>query len=372
MKIGFLVRNTINLLFKSKLDFEFDHVPLTARVTGHKKWNLFKIGLNRLLPVKRVMGAPYMAHISPSGLCDLSCRICPATDPEVRGRQLLSFQTFKKFIDEAGDTLVYVILWSWGEPLLNPELPRMARYAADRNILTVTSTNLNQLSEDQAQKLVRSGLNALIIALDGTSADVYDRQRRGGKFIRVIDNIRLLVAAKKEAGCGPILNLRMVVSRDNEDDVDDFRELAQELGVDMVSFKAFSTRQSGTTDAEFDRQFAPEKQTFRWYEYDRKFNADKRLKPYRCRFPWTKPMMFADGNILFCEFDLHHERLLGNINDQSFDTIWFNQKTHRLRQQFQKDRDSFAFCRNCVFDYRKFDGCVINAEWISEPYRSGC
>ncbi|NOY23338.1 MAG: radical SAM protein [Acidobacteria bacterium] len=130
-----------------------------------------------------------MAHVSPSNLCDLDCRICPSKDNSTKARQLLPFETFKKFIDEAGETLLYVILWSWGEPILNPDISKMARYAADRNILSVTSTNLNQLDNVKANELVHSGLTALIIAVDGVTVESYEKQRRGGDLKRVLENI---------------------------------------------------------------------------------------------------------------------------------------------------------------------------------------
>ncbi len=368
MKTGFLIENAFNLLVRRRLDFQFDQIPMSAtHLSMRKRWNLVKIGLNRLLPIARTMGRPYMAHISPSNLCDLDCRICPSKDEETKARMLLPFETFQKFVDEAGGTLLYMILWSWGEPILNPDLAKMARYAADRNILTVTSTNLNHLNEDQAMELVRSGLTALIIAVDGTTEESYAVQRRGGSLERVLNNIRMLVAAKKaNEGVGPILNVRMVISRENEDEVDDFRKLAINSEVDMVSFKAFSTRQDGVCDPERDKKFVPEQEKYRWYRYTKWFHADRNFGRFNCRFPWTKPTLFPDGEIISCEFDLHYQHSFGNINDQHFDEIWFSEKVEDFRQCFQTDRDRFAFCRNCVYDYCAFDGCVVSAEFFHD------
>jgi len=68
--------------------------------------------------------------------------------------------------------------------------------------------------------------------------------------------------------------------------------------------------------------------------------------------------------VISCEFDLKYEAPFGNINDQSFDEIWFSPRAERFRRNFQKDRDRFAFCRDCVFDYTRFEGCVLEAEMI--------
>lgn len=305
MNARFLIRNFYNLVFKRQLEFEFDKIPMKVEhLSSKQRTNLFKIALNRLLPISHAVGRPYMAHISPAGICDLNCINCPTKDPRTRGRELLPFDTFRKFIDEAGDTLLYVILWSWGEPLLNPDLSRMIEYASRNNILTVSSTNLNHLDPGKASDLVASGLDSLIIAVDGTNQASYEKYRRGGDLQKTLANVRLLVAEKKRVGAAkPLLNLRMVVSRENEHEVDAFRQLGRELGVDMVSFKAFSTRQAGCEDPEIDQRFAPRDKKYRWYQYQKNFRADRRMKKYWCRFPWTKPTLFADGTILTCEFD---------------------------------------------------------------------
>ena len=360
----FALRNAFNLAFRGRFEFAFDRMPLRAdRVPARKAWNLLKIVPNRVLPMARALGYPYMAHISPSGLCDLRCNLCPANDTEANGRALLPFETFRKFIDETGDYLLYVILWSWGEPLLNPDFVRMCAYARERNILTVSSTNLNRLTKDLADGLVRSGPDALVIALDGLTEKSYGRQRTGGSARRVVANTRLLVEARDRAGSRrPFLNLRMVVSRENESEVEGFRKLGRELGVDMVSFKAFSTRQPGYADPGHDKAFAPRDEHFRWYEYEGGYVADRKRGRYVCRFPWTKPTLFADGQVLLCEFDLRGECVLGDITRRSFKDIWFGPEAKAIRKRFGRDRAGLRFCRDCVFDYKKFPGCVVDWE----------
>jgi radical SAM protein with 4Fe4S-binding SPASM domain len=360
----FLVRNFFNLFFRRRIEFSFDRIPLRAeRMSLRKSLNLFRVGLNRFFPIAPALGRPYMAHISPSGICDLSCALCPAGDPSVRGRTLLSYDLFRKFIDEAGDTLLYLILWGWGEPLLNPELSRMISYARSRGILTVCSTNLNRLTPASAGEIVGSGLDALIIALDGASEETAARIRPGASLARTSAYVRMLVSERSRRGATkPFLNLRMVVSRENEGEIDAFRRLGRELGVDMVSFKAFSTRQPGYADPEHDRAFVPVGKKFRWYDYLPDFAADPGRGLYRCKFPWTKPTLFPDGAIAFCEFDLRAEYPLGNIREKSFDEIWFGPRARIFRRAFRRGRAGAAFCRDCVYDYKKIPGCVVDFE----------
>ena len=363
MSLPFLLRNLFNLLFRRRLNFEFDRIPLRARsISPRKMLNLFLVGFNRLLPLTKLWGYPYMAHISPAGLCNLRCELCPVHDEGVRGKELLPFATFKKFIDETGDTLLYLILWSWGEPLLNPDFVRMTDYARRKKILTVTSTNLNHFSRDDAKALAASGPDALIIALDGVTEETYGRMRKGGRAATVVANTRLLLEERTRAGSDiPFVNLRLVVSKENEHEVEAFRALAKDLGVDMVSFKAFSTRQPGYGDPEFDKRFAPEDERYRWYRYLPGYVADHRPKKYACKFPWTKPTLFPDGEVLACEFDLRYEHPFGNILRRSFREIWFGPEAAAFRRSFRANRDNIRYCHDCVYDYKLFPGCVV--EW---------
>ncbi|MBD3413248.1 MAG: radical SAM protein, partial [Candidatus Aminicenantes bacterium] len=181
MDIEFIINNSFHLLTKRQIKFQFDRIPMTSHPFSWKKFrNLFLIGANRLFPISLQLGYPYMAHVSPSGLCNLRCEVCPTHDPETKGKGLLPFHTYKKFIDEAGDYLIYIILWSWGEPLLNPDIYKMFHYAEQKGIRTVTSTNFNKFSRKDAQEMVGSGLDALIIAADGTTQESYSKYRRGG------------------------------------------------------------------------------------------------------------------------------------------------------------------------------------------------
>ncbi|MBD3415074.1 MAG: radical SAM protein [Candidatus Aminicenantes bacterium] len=341
---------------------------MTSHPFSWKKFrNLFLIGANRLFPISLQLGYPYMAHISPSGLCNLRCEVCPTHDPETKGKGLLPFHTYKKFIDEAGDYLIYIILWNWGEPLLNPDIYKMFHYAEQKGIRTVTSTNFNKFSRKDAQEMVGSGLDALIIAADGTTQESYSKYRRGGNLEKVWEHTREIVDIKRKTGSQkPLLNLRLIVSRENENEMDTFRQIGRKLGVDMVSFKAFSTRQPGYFDVKLERKYAPLQKKYRWYKYHKGYKVNYSPKKYWCRFPWTKPTLFPDGTIISCEFDFRYEHAFGNINQKSFDQIWFSPKAHSFRKQFQKDRDAFDFCKHCVYDYKLIPGCVLEWEFIEQ------
>ena len=176
-----------------------------------------------------------------------------------------------------------------------------------------------------------------------------------------------MIQAEIEPG---ICNLRTTVEADCPDgmtvqlriesECPRIRALAAELGVDMVSFKAFSTRQQGHADPKVDERYAPDRKDFRWYRYRPGFAVDKKPGRYKCRFPWTKPTLFPDGEVLSCEYDLREGLSFGNLNERSFREIWFGPKARAFRKTFSRDRDAIPFCRDCVFDHKLIEGCVVD------------
>ena len=91
---------------------------------------------------------------------------------------VLSYKTFKNFIDQFGDYLLLIILWDWGEPFLNPDIFKIISYAKTKNILIHSSTNGNvRFSEEKAEELVNSGLDSLIVAVDGATQETYGKYR---------------------------------------------------------------------------------------------------------------------------------------------------------------------------------------------------
>jgi MoaA/NifB/PqqE/SkfB family radical SAM enzyme len=91
-----------------------------------------------------VEGFPVFVQIETTNHCNLKCPICPAGGLGFkRSKKHMSLEGFKSIIDDMRDYLLFIVLWDWGEPLLNPDLPDMTRYAAEHDIKTVASTNFN-------------------------------------------------------------------------------------------------------------------------------------------------------------------------------------------------------------------------------------
>ena len=114
---------------------------------------------------------------------------------------------------------------------MNPEFLNLVRYAADKGLYTATSTNGHYLNEEMARKTVESGLDRLIISLDGTTQEVYEQYRVGGDLEKVLEGARHIVKWKKRLGSTrPFVFFQFLVVRPNEHQIDAIRQLGKTIG----------------------------------------------------------------------------------------------------------------------------------------------
>ncbi len=108
-------------------------------------------------------------NVETTNFCNLRCTICPVNRGMVRKKRWLDPAVFEELIDRS-PTVRFILPFQWGEPLLHPEIDRMVRYAVDRGIRTMLTTNGTLLDEPMALRLFASGLDRLTISVDGDDA----------------------------------------------------------------------------------------------------------------------------------------------------------------------------------------------------------
>src|SRR5688572_31222739 len=111
---------------------------------------------------------------------------------------MLQKDFFTETIDQLSKDLMYLVFYFQGEPYLNPSFLDMVAYASKKEIYTATSTNAHYLNDENARKTIESGLDRLIISIDGTTQDVYEQYRVGGKLEKVLEGTKNIVKWKKE------------------------------------------------------------------------------------------------------------------------------------------------------------------------------
>jgi radical SAM protein with 4Fe4S-binding SPASM domain len=364
MKI-FNIRDVVpqlpNIFFRRRMKFHFELLPFEARgLSAGKIFNFFLVGLNQYFLPSKPFGYPVMAQVEPTNFCNLSCPLCLTTsETNSRPRAMLSFETFKHFIDDLGKYLLLIILWNWGEPFLNPDIFRIITYAKSKNILVHSSTNGNvKFNDEKADLLVGSGLDSLIFAVDGATQETYSKYRKGGRLERVLENIETIVRAKKRRGSKtPRVNVRIVVMQHNEKEVHLVRQFAEQLDVDFFSVKTVAMVADRGKD--LDRSFAPADPKYRMYEYEAK-GYKRKEKPFVCMRPWKRITLDAMGEIIPCEYEYKNVHSFGRLDGKiSATSIWKGPEAQVFREEFNLGDNEFYLCKDCVYKNRVADDCTI-------------
>ncbi|MDA8693178.1 radical SAM protein, partial [Saprospiraceae bacterium] len=184
-------------------------------------------------------GVPMTISIEPTTACNLRCPECPSGLRSFsRDTGNLKTDFFRKTIDQISDRLLYLIFYFQGEPYINPKFLEMVRYANDKGLYTITSTNGHFLDDDTCKKTIESGLDRIIISIDGTTQETYESYRIGGNLEKVKQGAANLVKWKKELKSKtPHIIFQFLVVKPNEHQINDVYQLAEEIGVDEVKLK---------------------------------------------------------------------------------------------------------------------------------------
>jgi radical SAM protein with 4Fe4S-binding SPASM domain len=221
----------------------------------------------------------------------------------------------------------------------------MVSYASSKGLYTATSTNAHYLNDDNARKTVESGLDRLIISIDGTTQDIYQQYRRGGKLSKVIEGTKNIVAWKKKLKSRtPFIFFQFLVVKPNEHQTGEIKKLAEECGVDEVRFKT-----AQIYDFENDpNQLIP--QTAKYSRYRKDKNGVYQLKnslSNHCWRLWHATVITWDGLVVPCCFDKDAQHKLGDLKGKSFTEIWKNDSYVQFRKSVLRGRANIDICANC-------------------------
>ena len=296
-------------------------------------------------------GSPASLSIEPTNCCNLHCPECPSgMNLLSRDKGIMDIQLYQNLVDQIAPTLYYLNLCFQGEPYLHPQFMEMVSYAKSKKIYVSTSTNGHFLTPENARATLESGLDKLIISLDGTDAGSYDQYRTGGNFNTVITGIKEIVRQKKEAGSKkPRVILQFLLLKSNQHQVKDIRQFGKEMGVDMVGLKTaqFYEFEEGNPLMPDDLQFSRYKKSKTDPEGHTLYEIRNRL-PNHCFRMWSSCVVTWDGFVVPCCFDKDAAYRMGNLNENSFSEIWKNETSREFRKKILSSRKSIDICTNCT------------------------
>ncbi|MGZ3864667.1 MAG: radical SAM/SPASM domain-containing protein [Bacteroidia bacterium] len=327
-----------------------ENIAVLKKLTPKKVSNAVKVFVSyhysRLTKKNHHAGFPLSLNFEPTTSCNLRCPECPSgLRSFTRPTGMLEKKFFQGTIDELKDKLVYLTFYFQGEPYLNPDFLEMVKYASDKNIYTFTSTNAHYLNDENSRKTIESGLDKLIISIDGTTQEVYEQYRVGGKLDKVLEGTKNIIAWKKKLKSKtPYIVFQFLVVKPNEHQIEEAKRLTKELGADEIKFKT-----AQINDFENGSSLIPDN-----VEYSRyKKNAEgtytiKNKLLNQCWRMWSGCVITWDGKVVPCCFDKDAQHRLGDVQQTSFKEIWESSSYNSFRSSILKSRKEIEICQNCT------------------------
>lgn len=301
---------------------------------------------SRLTGKAHPKGLPISISFEPTTSCNLRCPECPSgLRSFTRPTGMLQEELFKKTIDELHKTLWYLIFYFQGEPFLHPSFLELVKYASSKKIYTATSTNAHYLNDENARKTVESGLDRLIISIDGTTQETYEQYRVGGQLNKVLEGTKNIIKWKKALKSNtPHVIFQFLVVKPNQHQIEEVRKLAEEYGVDEVGLKT-----AQIYDYENGSDLIPDIKEFSRYQKNEDGTYSiKNSMDNNCWKMWHSCVITWDGLVVPCCFDKDAHHRLGDVKKQTFRELWKGEKYNAFRNTLMRSRSEIEMCKNCT------------------------
>ena len=215
-----------------------DKIRIAKHLTIGRIWNGIKLYASfqssRLLKTPIQWGMPLSLSIEPTTACNLGCPECPSGLKQFsRPTGKLKTDVHQRMLEQVSKNVFYINYYFQGEPFLHPQFLDLIKDAKTKKIYTATSTNAHFIDQNKAEEIVKSGLDRLIISIDGLTQQTYESYRVHGKLDKVLAGTKHIVAAKKRLNSQtPHLIFQFLAVKANEHEIEEVKLLGKEMGIE--------------------------------------------------------------------------------------------------------------------------------------------
>lgn len=337
------------LLYSKLMHRVCDTGNFFTKLSLSKIINLFKVltgfYISRLIKIPIMPGYPVSLSVEPTTSCNLRCPQCVSGLRSFsRPTGMLDRHLINKILLQQKKYLLNLTLYFQGEPFLNPDFFNIISIANKYRIYTLTSTNGHYLTEENSMKVIKSGLDRIIISVDSFDQKTYSRYRVGGNIETVKNGITNLIRVRSQMKSKkPLIIFQFIIHKGNEMQIADLKKSSFKLGADRVAFKSMQIYdyESGSTFIPDNNKYSRyKKSTEGIYEIKNRFFN-------HCWKMWHSCVITWDGLVTPCCFDKDASHKLGKIGEMDLKEIWNGKTYHDFRKTILTNRSSVDICTNC-------------------------
>lgn len=289
------------------------------------------------------LSIPFIINVDPSDACNFQCKFCPTGDKKLmkitpgRSHGVMDFNLYKKIIDDICEfekPIKVLRLYKDGEPLLNPRLPEMIKYAKEKKCSERidTTTNASLLNTSKNLEIIEAGLDRINISIEGISAAQYlEFSKYKIEFEKLVDNIRHFYENKKQ--CEMIVKINGDVL--TEDDKNKFYEIFGNIADGVYIEHIMSCwPEFELNDVEINQEFG--------------IYGQKIKEVQVCPYIFYSFSINSDGTASACFLDWSRKLIIGDTHVESVRDVWKGDKLFDYQRMFLlMKRKEHAVCGQC-------------------------
>jgi len=316
---------------------------------------------------------PRSLYVETTSRCNSLCQTCILTFGGREGPQDLSYEDFRRIVDQF-PILERVVLHGIGEPLLVRDLPAMIRHAKDRGAEVLFNSNAITLTRRWQAALVDAELDEIRVSLDGSSPETYARVRGVDALPKVLANLEAFAAYRQQRGVQhPKVSLWFTGMHENVRELPGLVPIALRAGAAEIHLQRLVYNGLGmAVEAQslYGRLFADEANVIREtaaaaaaagivFSASGATTPEVSLTPHgastkpwsHCRRPWMLVYVTVHGNVLPCCIspwvaDPYEGIILGNLFEQRLEDIWWGRGYEAFRAALLTEAPPQP-CRGC-------------------------
>lgn len=274
--------------------------------TLKKHFNFLLSLINWKLGKSHLKTMPSFLKVEITRECNVGCKLCLVEKPSWH----YSLNNYRQLVDKLKNHIYLVSLYDIGEPLENKEVIAFIQYAKQNKLGSIISTSLSIKKSDEFwEAFVLSGLDKLIVAIDGITAEVYNTYRTNGDLSLIMENLKKILYYKEMHHIQMYIEWQMIDFKWNLHEQKSAREMAYQMG--CSNFRLIR-------EAVKPRL---------------RYKKENIIRRRNCMLPYIIFIVTADNKVRPC-YKVYNEPVeIGDLSKNSFEEIWNGDEVFRIRDK---------------------------------------
>lgn len=300
---------------------------------------------------KKSPNFPLFFQIQTINHCNGSCTMCPKKNNQSNQKTKMSDKFFQKIIEEISKEGGFrcIVLHLQNEPLLDNDIfqkIQLIKKIGKGRLITFFATNGTLFSNDKILELEQSGLDELVVSLDASREETYNKIRQGLDYKKVLNNIQRIAKSKFNGN----FSVGFVKQSVNLKEFNEFKKMCNKMNV-KTKISRIGNR---TGDLDNFKIYNINKKDMSYFERIESYLIQKVIKVCPFTINWIN--ILNNGDIIVCCNDYNKKIIIGNLNHSTIKEIWNNKQFETIRRlQVDKRYKEISTCKMCSLFYNNFN-----------------